>query len=196
MTKRVIVIASGETERRAIPHLVEHLKNRGIIIDGVRIPPRQRPLDIGMVEKLIKAAWYESLHAPLDKFVILIDVDHADPRTATAPFLECISRQLRGIAAPMKVAYAQQHLESWYFADSGNLKNYLGRALGNVDASRPDLINNPKQHLKNLLGNRVYNAGVSEDIAGSLDAETVAGRSPSFQGFIDAVINGNGHAGQ
>lgn len=117
MTKRVIVIASGETERRAIPHLVEHLKNRGIVIDGVRIPPRQRPLDIGMVEKLIKAAWYESLHAPLDKFVILIDVDHADPRTATAPFPECISRQLRGIAAPMKVAYAQQHLESRYFAD-------------------------------------------------------------------------------
>lgn len=196
MTKRVIVIASGETERRAIPHLVVHLKNRGIVIDGVRIPPRGRPLDIGMVEKLVTAAWYGNLHAPPDKFVILIDVDGADPRAKTAPFLEFVSRPRRGIAAPMKITYAQQHLESWYFADSGNLRNYLGRALGSVDASKPDLMSNPKQHLKNLLGTRVYNAGVSEDIARSLDAGTVAGRSPSFQGFIDAVINGNGHAGQ
>lgn len=193
MTRRVIVIASGETERRAIPHLVAHLQDRGIVIDGVRIPPPRRPrLDIETVEKLVKAAWYENLHTPPDKFVILIDVDRADPQVAIAPFRERISRQLRNIAAPMKIAWAQQHLESWYFADSENLRKYLGRALGNVDASRPDLIDNPKRHLKNLLGSRNYVARVSEDIARVLDAETVAGRSPSFRGFLDAVIDGDG----
>ena len=192
MTKRVIVIASGETERRAIPHLVAHLQDRGIVIDGVRIPPRQQPLDIGTTEKLVKAARYENLPTPPDKFVILVDVDRADPQVATAPFRECISRQLRDIAAPIKIAWAQQHLESWYFADSRNLRNCLGRALGNIDASIPDLIDNPKLHLKNLLGSRVYTARVSEDIARALDAGTAAGRSPSFRGFLDAAIDGDG----
>ena len=104
MIKRVIVIASGETERRAIPHPVAHLQDRGIVIDGVRIPLRQRPLDIETAEKLVKAAWYENLPTPPDKFVILVDVDRADPQVATAPFRECISRQLRDIAAPIKIA--------------------------------------------------------------------------------------------
>ena len=193
MTKRVIVIASGETERRAIPHPVAHLQDRGIVIDGVRIPPPRRPrLDIETVEKLVKAAWYDNPHARPDKFVILVDVDRADPQEATAPLRERIPRQLRDIAAPIKIAWAQQHLESWYFADSRNLRNYLGRELGNVDASRPDLIDNPKLHLKNLLGSRVYTARVSEDIARALDAGTAAGRSPSFQGFLDAAIDGDG----
>ena len=51
-------------------------------------------------------------------------------------------------------------------------------------------IQNPKLHLKNLLGDRVYNARVSEDIARRLDATTITARSPSFDGFREAVING------
>ena len=87
-------------------------------------------------------------------------------------------------------AYAQQHLEAWYFADAENLKSYLGRALGQVDTSKPDEIQNPKLHLKHLLGERVYNARISEEIASALDSGTIAGRSPSFKKFVDAIMNG------
>ena len=59
-----------------------------------------------------------------------------------------------------------------------------------MDASQPDEIKNPKLHLKNLLGDRVYNARVSEDIARRLDAMTITARSPGFDGFREAVING------
>ena len=64
-------------------------------------------------------------------------------------------------------------------------------ALGNVDTSKPDEIQNPKLHLKNVLGDRVYTARVSEEIARKLDAATIAQRSPSFEGFLEAVTNGS-----
>ena len=42
MTKHVIVLASGETERRSLPHLLVHLQADDICIDDVRIPPGSR----------------------------------------------------------------------------------------------------------------------------------------------------------
>ena len=96
----------------------------------------------------------------------------------------------------MKVqyAYAQRHLEAWYFADGGNLRGYLKRDLGRVDDSRPDEIENPKLHLKNILDEQVYTARVSEEIARGPDAETIARRSPSFKDFPEALLNGVEHA--
>ena len=67
------------------------------------------------------------------------------------------------------------------------------RDLGNVDDSRPDEIENPKLHLKNIL-DQVYTARVSEEIARALDAETIARRSPSFRGFLAALLNGVAYA--
>ena len=71
MAKRVAVIASGETERRALPHLVGHLQEQGISLVDVRIPPRGLPLRAEMVEKLIKATWFADSDAPPEKFVVL-----------------------------------------------------------------------------------------------------------------------------
>ncbi|MGA2701261.1 MAG: hypothetical protein ABSH35_09200, partial [Isosphaeraceae bacterium] len=62
--------------------------------------------------------------------------------------------------------------------------------LGSVDASKPDEIQNPKQHLKQLLRERAYTAVVSEEIARTLDPRTIDQRSPSFHGFAEAVRNG------
>lgn len=42
MSKRVVVVASGETERRALPSLVGHLRANGIVMDDVRVPPAAR----------------------------------------------------------------------------------------------------------------------------------------------------------
>ena len=91
----------------------------------------------------------------------------------------------------MLCAYAQPHLEAWYFADAENLGNYLGRDTGQVDTSKPDEIRNPKLHLRHLLGERIYTARISEEIAATLDADTIVGRSPSFERFIDAIMNGS-----
>ncbi len=190
VTKRVIVIASGETERRAAPHLVSHLQDRSISVDDVRIPPRNMALKAPMAERLIKAAWYENASTPPDKFVLLVDVDGKDPGEVLGTFTSLPERLGREIRAAVTYAYAQWHLEAWYFADAGNLRKYLGGALGHVDTSKPDAIQNPKHHLKHLLGNRVYTARVSEEIAKILDAKTIAQRSPSFKGFLDAVMNG------
>ena len=102
-----------------------------------------------------------------------------------------LPRRLRNqVGANIKYAYAQQHLEAWYFADAVNLRAYLGDAPGNVDTSKPDEIKNPKNHLKNVLGDRVYTARISEEIASKLDPQVIAGRSPSFRGFLEAVTNG------
>ena len=193
MAKNVIILASGETERRALPHLLAHLRNRGVSVEEVRIPPRGGELSVKMAAKLIEAAWYERLGVcSPDKFVVLLDVDGKPPDRVLEPFRALPELLSVEIEAAVRCAYAQWHLEAWYFADAANLRDYLGRALGKVDASKPDEIQNPKHHLKQLLGG-VYPAGVSEEIASGLDAPTIAERSPSFKGFVDAVTNGPGH---
>lgn len=63
--------------------------------------------------------------------------------------------------------------------------------VGSVDTSKPDEIQNPKLHLKQLLGDRVYTARVSEEIALELHGPTIAHRSPSFEGMVRAVLNGS-----
>ena len=185
------MVASGETERRALPHLVSHLRERDVIVDEVRIPPRNKALSVPMAERLIKAAWYENASAPPNKFVLLVDIDGALPDDVLARFTEQLPGRLDGVGAEVLYAFAQWHLEAWYFADATNLRGYLGGALGHVDTSRPDEIRNPKLHLKNLLSHRVYTARISEEIASRLDAATIARRSPSFNGFVEAVMNGS-----
>ncbi len=188
--KHVVIVASGETERRALPHLLRHLQDRDVIVDEVRVPPRNRALDGPMAEKLVKAAWYEKPSAPPHKFVVVLDLDGQDADAILEPVRNALRPRLDEVRADLLCAYAQQHLEAWYFADAENLRRYLGRAPGGVDTSRPDDIRNPKLHLKHMLGERVYTARVSEEIAAGLDASTIARRSPSFKGLVDAVTNG------
>ena len=191
MAGHVVVIASGETERRALPHLTDRLRGSGTEVVDIRIPPRQRPaLDPQSVERLVKAAWFGNWPRP-DKFVVLVDADRDAPARRIDPLREALSKRLEGIDASVLFAYARQHLEAWYFADSRNLESYLGRNLGRADTARPDEIDSPKEHLKNLLGDRVYTAAVSERIARTLDVETIRARSPSFAGFLDAALNGD-----
>jgi hypothetical protein len=192
MGKDVVVIASGETERRSLPYLVAHLRAEDLEVIEVRIPPGGKALNVEMAERLVKASWFARTHDPPDKFVILVDTDGKAPDDVLHPFRE----QLRGrlgtrIDAQLQFACAQWHLEAWYFADSAGLRGYLGRDPGNVDTSKPDEIRNPKLHLKQLLGDRVYTAVISEEIARTLNPQTIAGRSPSFQRFLEAVRNGN-----
>ena len=191
MGKQVVVIASGATERAALPHLVGHLQATGVTLIDVRIPPGNKALNVEMAGKLIKSAWYEKIDAPPDKFVILVDIDGKVPDDVVRPFRDQLPERLGPkINAALQFAYAQWHLEAWYFADEAGLRGYLGTALGNVDSSAPDEIQNPKLPLKHLLGDRAYTAIVSEEIAKALDSQKIAHRSPSFEGFIRALRNG------
>lgn len=79
MNKLAVVVASGETERRALPHLLAHLRDEGVFAADVRIPPRNGVLNVQMAAKLIKAAWYEDVGSPPDKIVVLVDVDAKTP---------------------------------------------------------------------------------------------------------------------
>lgn len=192
MVKSVVIIASGETERRSLPHLLAPLTAEGIVITDVRIPPGTKALNVSMAERLIKASWYERLTNPPDKFVLLVDTDGKNPADVLRPFREELSSRLGpNIRAQILVAYAQRHLEAWYFADISGLRQYLERAPGRIDASMPDEIENPKLHLKQLLADRVYTAVVSEEIAKKLNPQIISERSPSFTGFLEAVRNGS-----
>ncbi len=191
MAKRVVVIASGETERRALPRLLSHLEDEGVSIVDVLIPRRNRALDVRMAERLLKSAWYESTTDRPDKFVVLVDTDGKAPDDVLAPFQQLSGRLGVEIPASVLCAYAQWHLEAWYFGDAANLRGFLSGSLGSVDTSKPDEIPNPKLHLRNVLGDRVYTARVSEEIAERMNAATIAQRSPSFQGFLEAVTNGS-----
>lgn len=119
-------------------------------MEDVRIPPRNKALSVEMAKKLIEAAWYELLGVcnPPDKFVVLLDVDGKPLEEVLNPF-EALPEHLSSrIGAVIRCAYAQWHLEAWYFADAVNLRNYLNQSLGKVDTTKPDEIFNPKHHLK------------------------------------------------
>lgn len=192
MSERVVVIASGETERRSLPLLLGHLAAESVTIEDVRTPSKHRAINAIEAEKIVRSVWFERMDDERpDKFVVLLDTDRSIPQDALASIKAGLPSRLRDIDANVLFAYAQQHLEAWFFADSGGLRRFLGRDLGNVDSSQPDEILNPKQHLKHLLGPRPYTSLVSRDIASTLDAEDIAKRSPSFRGFLAAVKNGN-----
>ena len=188
--KRVVVIASENTERQAIPHLVAYLRNESILVHEVRILPRNGRLDLRAAEKLIEGAWYENFDLPIDEFVILLDVDRKKLDEVLAPFERQLPDRLRDIPAAVVCAFAQWHLEAWYFADSRNLRSHLGRDLGRVDTSKPDEIRNPKRHLMHLIHDPLYTSRVAERIAGALDPEMIANRSPSFKNFLNSIRNG------
>ena len=195
MAKNVIVVASGETERRSLRHLVEHLKRQDTSVSEVLIPPSTKALNAEMAEKLIKSAWYAVNPTP-DKIVLLVDVDGKSPKEVVSSMRNRLADRLPAeIRVQVQYAYAQWHLEAWYFADAEKLRIYLGRNLGSVDTSKPDEIQNPKHHLRQLL-NQPYTARVSEQIASRLDGQTIALRSPSFKGFLDAILNGAEIAGR
>ena len=191
MSKRVVVIASGETERKALPFLVRQLAAQGIDVEDVRIPPRHRAISVAIAEKLIRSVWFERADdARPGKFVVLLDTDGASPNDVIAPIQDQLPNRLRDIGASIQFAFAEQHLEAWYFADTIGLRRYLGRDLGIMDSSQPDAMENPKLHLKHLLGSRPYTSLVSQAIAAELDAATIVQRSPSFRGFVAAIENG------
>ena len=191
MTKRVVVIASGLTEQRAIPLLLS--KEHGLEVE-VLIPPRNRALTVENALGLIRSTLYAPPEESPSKYVILVDVDGKAPDQVLSPFVANLPRQLdASLRDLVHFAYAQWHLEAWFFADATRLREFLdGRSLGSVDTSYPDNIENPKNHLRNLLRQpNIYTARVSEEIAQTLDNDTIASRSPSFRRFRDAVRNGS-----
>lgn len=190
--KRVVVIASGATEQRALPILLGRLEEEGIQAGEVRIPPRHRDLTAEVAAKLIRAVWYERFGSPPEKIVVLVDTDRKPPEAALRDLRSRLPRLLTSeMERSVHFAYAQQHLEAWFFADAERLRTYLAGSLRKVDATRPDEIENPKRHLKRLIGSgRLYTSRVSEEIARALDPKVVAERSPSFGGFLRAVRNG------
>ena len=191
MAKRVLVIASGPTEQSALPKLLEHLKSENIEVD-IRIPAGHRQLRPSVVCPIIISSQYDSEEGPPDKCVILVDTDGKSPEEAISPIQQGLQRtQLSRTFRSIKFAYAQWHLEAWYFADAVNLSAYLGRDMGNVNSNAPDQMQNPKHHLQQLLGDLTYTAQVSAQIAASLDSRTIAQRSPSFSNFLEAIRNGD-----
>ena len=121
----------------------------------------------------------------------MLDVDGKNPDEVMAPFKRHLSDRLRDIPASVIYAFAQWHLEAWYFGDSENLRRYLGRNLSRINLSKPDEIENPKLHLKHLIDDRLYTSRTSEEIAEALDARIIAERSPSFRNFLNAIMNGD-----
>ena len=190
MAHNVVVIASGLTEQRSLPHLLSYLREQGTYVTEIRIPPNNRTLSYSVAASIIKSIWYVNPEAAPEKFVLLVDADGKDPDSVLVPLQEKLTERLPDkIRVRVQYAYAQWHLEAWYFADATHLRAYLSRSAGSVDTSKPDEIQNPKLHLKHLLP-RTYTARVSEEIARTLNPRTIAGRSPSFKGFVDAVLNG------
>ena len=191
MAKRVLVIASGPTERDALPHLLADLSKEEITVE-IRIPDRHRQLRPSVVAPIIYSSLYDSGTQPYDKYVVLVDTDGKTAEDALRPLQEGLQRANVEWQVPsLLYAYAQWHLEAWFFADARNLRGYLGRDVGNIDPNQPDRIENPKHHLIQLLGVQTYTSAVSEEIARTLDADTIAQRSPSFAGFLAAVRNGD-----
>lgn len=109
----MVIIASGETERRSLPHLLSHLQEEGVLVDAIRIPPRHRKLNVGVVESLVKAVWCENIAELLDKFVVLVDTDGKTPEDALSSLRDELPDRLDNeIGRSVQYAYAQWHLEA------------------------------------------------------------------------------------
>jgi hypothetical protein len=190
--KRVVVIASGDTERRALPHLSRDLRERGIEISDVRtLPQVGKQHRDERLRGTIKSAWWDlsGRGQPPNKFVILVDADEKPKEDVVKPWQEACAH-LQDIPVACIVTVAKWHLEAWFFGDEQGLRGYLGRALGSVDPFYPDEIHDPKRHLKSLLGGS-YSQHTAEEIAKAVQPSIIRTRSPSFSAFEQALCNGN-----
>ena len=190
MPKRITVVASGPTEQRALPVLLSSEDN---VLIEVLIPPRSGALTVESALSLIRSTLYGHPGEIPHKYVVLVDVDGKSPEQVLSAFKDNLPGRLDpSVGGLVHFAYAQWHLEAWFFADASGLRSYFeGRSLGNVDTSNPDNIQNPKHHLRNLLREQgLYTARVSEEIAGILDDDSIANCSPSYRHFRDTIRNG------
>jgi Domain of unknown function (DUF4276) len=190
MGRDVVVVASGDTERRALPHLLKHLLGAELASPvDVRISPHGL-LTVGIAERIVKATWWErhGRGTPPDKIVVLVD---ADTRSRDEKLLEFdeLPRRLADLPVAVKLAVAKWHLEAWFFADADGLRACLGgRSLGPLGAD-PDDMPFPKQRLRNLL-DVPYTSRVAERIATAISTDVMRQRSLSFAHFEAAVKNG------
>jgi Domain of unknown function (DUF4276) len=185
MGVRVVVVASGETERLALPHLLAHVP----CSIEVRIPPRG-DLTIQRADQILRAAWWEAKGRgePPDKAVVLVDADAKDADVKEDDFAPLLSR-IGDLPLPVRIVAAKWHLEAWFFADFAGLRAWLGgKSPGRIETP-PDQIELPKHRLRNLLS-EPYTARTAGSIASSLSSATIRQRSPSFAKFEDAVRNG------
>ena len=186
--KRVVVVASGETERHALPSLLGHLLSENISVGPVLFPPRNGSMSADTVKKIVQASYWSADPKP-DKFVVLVDADGGDPLRTAAELESRVSGKCN-VPTPILVTAAKWHLEAWFFADSAGLRAYLGRDLGKIDTTRSDDIQNPKLHLKDLLGHRLYTRFIAGEIASTLSASRIVETSPSFARLQAIVRNG------
>lgn len=138
--KRVVVIASGDTERRALPHLSRDLRDQDVDVSDVRsLPQLGGQVRNDRLMGTIKSAWYDlsGRGEPPHKFVVLVDADGKSPEEVVAP-LRAACAHLKDIPVDCIVTAAKWHLEAWFFGDEQELRGYLGRDLGNIDPSYPD----------------------------------------------------------
>ena len=144
MTKRVIVIASGSTEQVALRHLTAQLTADGIDVE-VRFPSRHRELRFATVSQLINAALYDSGEAP-DKFVVLVDTDGKTPEAAIDPIKSELERSsFRELHQRIHYAYAQWHLEAWFFCRWREFKKLLWRPIIGACRYEPTRSNSKSQ---------------------------------------------------
>ena len=126
MAKKIVVIVTGETDRRSIPRVCRDAFEQAEWFE-VRKPPGNAALTPEQAKKLIKAAWYEMCgrgRAP-DKFVMLIDANNHEPLEAARPFEE-MAAHLADVTAPKLVTAAVRHLEAWFLAIRRSFGSFWG----------------------------------------------------------------------
>ena len=154
----------------------------------VRIPPRNRAISGELAVKIAKSCYWD-VPSP-DKFVILVDVDGKNPDEVLESLRQRVGSALDHLDLRIYYAYAQSHLEAVVLRRRKGAARIPGKEPWSVDASRPDLIENPKLHLKHLLANRIYTSEIAERITRVLDAAEIAKHSTSFGRFVGAIRNG------
>jgi hypothetical protein len=190
MGRDVVVVASGDTERRSLPHLLKHLLGAELSrpVD-IRVSPHGL-LTMSIAERIVKATWWErqGRGVPTDKVVVLVDADARAPDEKLLEFRE-LPRRLADLPLTVKVAVAKWHLEAWFFADVEGLRTGLGGRAPGAISEAPDDLPYPKKRLRDLL-DTPYTPRIAEQIAAGLSADVVRARSGSFAQFEAAVKNG------
>lgn len=181
---RVVVIASGETERKALPKLCRDFNEPEYTLVNVLVPPRTGCLSPEMALRLAK-----SVRSEADKIVVLVDADGKSPEAVLGGF-RAKFQNWPPWPRPVLLVHAQWHLEAWFFADATGLRNFLkDQELGHLPAN-PDEIPRPKLRLQQLLSPMLYTSLTAQAIAATIQPQNAEDRSPSFAQFRAAMRNG------
>ena len=179
MTRTVIPIVEGHSERESVPILLRKILNALEVFDlQIHRPIRVHRHRIVKEEELKKKIQYAARTPSCESILVLIDADD-DCAGDLGPQMHAWAGEARP-DKPCKVVLAVTEYESWFLAGLDSLRGQYGIPTDAEPPDPPEQVRDAKGALSRMMSHRYVETIHQPKLTGALDFHLTRERSPSF----------------